>query len=133
MKENDEIRMTRLSTSPNLMTKSERCGALSPERWHLANRGCAKVERSPRRLLNALQKTAAPPPDICAFGDHTSIVFREADPPWPMRPYPPGRPDAITLVDHCFGLRHLVIPSSLDIRHSSLSREMSVPRHRMVA
>ena len=86
-----------------------------------------------RVVLNGLQKTAALPPDVCAFGDHTSIVFREADPPWPMRPYPRGGPDAITLVDHCFGLRHLVIPLSFDIRHSSLSREMSVPRHRMVA
>ena len=117
-------------TNAELMTKSERCGALSPERRDLANRGDAKVERV---VLNALQKTAALPPDVCAFGNHTSIVFREADPPWPMRPYPRGRPDAITLVDHCFGLRHLVIPLSFDIRHSSLSREMSVPRHRMVA
>ena len=146
MKENDEIRMTRLWQPParqanaELMTKSERCGALSPEPRDLANFGCAKVERvvpwhavAARRRLNALQKTAALPPDACAFVDCTPIVFREADPPWSVRPYPRGRPDAITLVDHCFGLRHLVIPWSFDIRHSSLSREMSVPRHRMVA
>jgi hypothetical protein len=112
------------------MTKPERCGALSPERLDLPNMGYAKVERV---VLNALQETAALPPVVCAVGDHTSIVFREADPPSPTRPYPRGRPDAITLVDHCFGLGHLVIPSSLDIRHSSLSRELSVPRHRMVA
>ena len=72
-------------TNAELMTKSERCGALSPERWDLPNMGYAKVERV---VLNALQETAALPPDVCAFGDHTSIVFREADPPWPMRPYP---------------------------------------------
>ena len=117
-------------TNAELMTKSERCGALSPERRDLPNMGYAKVERV---VLNALQETAALPPDVCAFGDHTSIVFREADPPWARCPYLLTRPDAITLVVHCFGLRHLVIPLSLDIRHSSLSREMSVPRHRMVA
>jgi hypothetical protein len=40
------------------------------------------VERSPRRLLNALEMTyAALPPIICAFGDSLSIVFGEADPP----------------------------------------------------
>ena len=126
MKENDEIRMT----NAELMTKSERYGALSPEPRDLANFGCAKVERV---VLNGLQKTPALPPDVCAFGNHTSIVFREADPPWPMRPYPRGRPDAIRLVVRCFWLRHLFIPLSFDIRHSSLSREMSVPRHRMVA
>ena len=124
MKENDEIRMT----NAELMTKSERCGALSPKRRDLPNMGYAKVERV---VLNPLQKTAAPPPYNCAFGDRTPIVFGEADPPWPMRPYPRGRPDAITLVG--FGLRHLFIPLSFDIRHSSLSRKMCVPRHRMVA
>jgi hypothetical protein len=41
--------------------------------------GYAKVERV---VLNALQKTAALPPNICAFGESTRIVFREADPPW---------------------------------------------------
>ena len=97
-------------TNAELMTKSERCGALLLS--GIANIGCAKVERV---VLNALQQTAALPPDICAFGDHTSIVFREADPPW-QRPYPRGRPDAITLVDRCFRLRHLVIPLSFDIR-----------------
>ena len=117
-------------TNAELMTKSERCGALSPERRDLANMGCAKVERV---VLNGLQKTAALPPNICAFGDHTSIVFGEADPPWARCPYLLTRLDAITLVGHCFRLRHLVIPLSFDIRHSSLSREMSVPRHRMVA
>jgi hypothetical protein len=62
-----------------LIRKSERCGALSPKRRNLTNTGCAKVERV---VLNALQKTAALPPDIYAFGDQTAIVFREADPPW---------------------------------------------------
>jgi len=66
-------------TNAESMTKSERCGALSPERWDVPNMGCAKVERV---VLNGLQKTAALPPDICAFGDHIPIVFREADPPW---------------------------------------------------
>jgi hypothetical protein len=110
MKENDEIRMT----NAELMTKSERCRALSPERRDLANFGCAKVERV---VLNGLQKTAALLPDACAFGERTPIVFGEADPPWPTRPYPRGRPDAITLVGRCFWLRHLVIPLSFVIRH----------------
>ena len=92
--------------------------------------GYAKVERV---VLNALQETAALPPDVCAFGDHTSIVFREADPPWARYPYLVTRLEAITLVGRYFRLRHLIIPLSLDIRHSSLSREMSVPRHRMAA
>jgi hypothetical protein len=86
-----------------------------------------------RVVLNALQKTAALPPYNCAFDDCTPIVFIEADPPWARGPYPLTRVDATTLAAHCFRLRHLVIPSSLDIRHSSLSGEMSVPRHRMVA
>ena len=119
-------------TNAELMTKSERYGALSPKRRDLPNMVYAKVERSPRRLLNALQETAALPPDVCSFGDHTSIVFREADPPWARCPYLLTRLKAITLVGRCFRLRHLVIPLSFDIRHSSLSREMSVPRHRMV-
>jgi hypothetical protein len=42
-------------------------------------RRCAKVERV---VLNALPNAAALSPDICAFGEAT-IVFREADPPWP--------------------------------------------------
>jgi len=112
------------------MTNLERCGALSPERRDLPNMGYAKVERV---VLNALRKTAALPPDVCAFGDHTSIVFGEADPPWVRCPYLLMRLEAITLVGRCFRLRHLVIPLSFDIRHSSLSREMSLPRHRMVA
>jgi hypothetical protein len=97
------------------MTKSERCGALSPEPRDVANFGYAKVERSPRRLLNGLQKTAALPPYICAFGDHTSIVFGEVDPPWARCPYLLTRLEAITLVGRCFRLRHLIIPLSLDI------------------
>ncbi len=128
-------------TNDELMTKSERCGALSPEPPDLAKFGCAKVERV---VLNGLQKTAALPPDVCAFGNHTSIVFGAvtdaqqrpgfpADPPWARWPYLLKRLEAITLVGRCFRLRHLVIPLSLDIRHSSLSREMSVPRHRMIA
>jgi hypothetical protein len=112
-------------TNAELMTNPECCGALSPERWDLANLGSVKVERVVR---NGLQKTAAVPPDMCAFGDHTSIVFREADPPWARCPYVLARADAITLVGHFFRLRHLVIPSTLDIRHSSFSRRMSVPR-----
>jgi hypothetical protein len=37
----------------------------------------AGVERSPRRLLNALGASpAALPPDICAFGDFFAIVLR---------------------------------------------------------
>ena len=58
-------------TNAELMTKSERSGALTLEPRDLANFGCAKVERV---VLNGLQKTAALPPDICAFGNHTSIV-----------------------------------------------------------
>lgn len=125
MKENDEIRMT----NAELMTKSERCGALSPEPLDLANFGCAKVERV---VLNGLQKTPALPSNICAFGNHTSIVFGEVDPPWARCGYLLTRANAIRLVVHCFWLRHLVIPLSFDIRYSSL-REMSVSRHRMVA
>jgi hypothetical protein len=34
-----------------------------------------------RVVLNALEKNAALPPDIRAFGDHSFIVFGEADPP----------------------------------------------------
>jgi hypothetical protein len=123
-------------TNAELMTKSERCGALSPEPRDLANFGCAKVEHV---VLNGLRKTAALPPDICAFGDHTSIVFGAvtdaqqrpgfpADPPWARCPYLLTRLKAITLVGRCFRLRHLIIPLSFDIRHSSLSREMSVLR-----
>jgi hypothetical protein len=112
------------------LTKSERCGALSPERRDLPNMGYAKVERV---VLNPLQEAAALPPDVRAFGDHTSIVFREADPPWARCPYLLTRLEAITFVGRCFRLRHLIIPSSLDIRHSSLSLEMSMPRDRMVA
>ena len=38
-----------------------------------------KVERSPRRLLNALaERMTALPPDSCAFGDWFGIVFGEA-------------------------------------------------------
>jgi hypothetical protein len=92
-----------------------------------------------RVVLNALQKTAALRPDICAFGDQTPIVFGAVtdakqrpgfppDPPRARRPYPLTRGDAITLVVYCFGLSHLVIPSSLDIRHSSFSWGVSVPR-----
>jgi len=117
-------------TNAELMTKSERCGALSPERRDLPNMGFAKVERV---VLNGLQKTAALPPDVCAFGDHASIVFREADPPSAKCPYLLTRQEALTLVGRCFRLRHLIIPLSFDIRHSSLSREVSVPPHRMVA
>jgi hypothetical protein len=94
--------------------------------------GYVKVEGV---VLNALLKTAALPPDICAFGDHTPIVFRAVTdakqrpgfppyPPWAGCLYPLTRPDPVTLVGHCFGLSHLVIPSSLDIRHSSFSRTM---------
>jgi hypothetical protein len=126
MKENDEIRMT----NAELMTDPECCGSLCPERRDIANTGCAKVERV---VLSALQKTAAVPPDICAFGDHTRIVFGEADPPCARRPYSLTRASASMFVAGCFELRHLVIPSSLDICHSSFSRRMSVPRHRMVA
>jgi hypothetical protein len=122
-------------TNAESITNSEWCGALSPERRDLADIGYAKVERV---VPNALRKTAALPPDICAFGDHTPIVFREADPPWANSLYPLTRPDPVTLVGHCFVLRHLVIPSSLDIRlprrstaeagHSSFSRTMCMPR-----
>jgi hypothetical protein len=60
-------------TNAELMTKSERCGALSLERRDLPNMRYAKVERSPRRLLNALQKITALPPNICALASrHTS-------------------------------------------------------------
>ncbi|PYL10148.1 MAG: hypothetical protein DME33_01715 [Verrucomicrobia bacterium] len=107
-----------------LITNSEGCGSLSPERRDIANKGCAKVERV---VLNALQKTAALPPDICAFGGPTPIVFREADPPWVRGRYPLTTPEAATLIRHCFRLRHLVIPSSLEIRHSSFYWRMSVP------
>jgi hypothetical protein len=107
MKENDEIRIT----NAELLTNVECRSALSCERGALAHTEFAKVERV---VLNALQKIAALPPDIRAFGDQIPIVFREADPPW--------------AACRCLGLHHLVIPSSLDIRHSSLSREMSVPR-----
>jgi hypothetical protein len=117
-------------TNAELMTKSERCGALSPERRDIANKGCAKVERV---VLNALQKTAALPPNICAFGEPTPIVFREADPPWARCPYLLTRLEAITLVGRCFRLRHLVIPWSFDIRHSSFSWPMFVPHHGVVA
>jgi hypothetical protein len=121
--ENDEIRMT----NAELIANSESCGALPPERRDMINIRCAKVERV---ILNALQKTAALPPDTCAFGDQTSIVFGAVtdakqrpgfppDPPPSRRRYPLTRADVITLVVYCFGLRHLVIPSSLDICHSS--------------
>ncbi len=115
-------------TKSELMTDSECCESLSSERRYIANKGYAKVERSPRRLLNALQETAALPPDICAFGDHTSIVFGAvtdaqqrpgfpADSPWARCGYLLTKANAIRLVVHCFWLRHLVIPSSFDIRH----------------
>jgi len=42
------------------------------------------VERSPRRLFNALANNAALPPNIRAFGDSVGIVFGEADPPCAM-------------------------------------------------
>jgi hypothetical protein len=46
----------------------------------MALRRRVKVERSPRRLLNALAKRmGALPADVRAFGD--SCVFGEADPP----------------------------------------------------
>ena len=44
---------------------------------------------------------------------------------------PAGRTDCKSMFRS--RVRHLVIPLSFDIRHSSLSREMSVPRHRMIA
>jgi hypothetical protein len=113
-------------TNAELMTNSQRSAALSPEHWDVANIGCARVERV---VLNALRKTAALPPNIRAFGDQTPIVFGEAAPPWARCPYLLTR----QLVGHCFRLRHLVIPSSLDIRHSSFSRHISVPRHGKVA
>jgi len=86
MRQNDEIRMTNSESTTNVQCSS----ALSSECRALADIGCAKVERV---VLNALQKTAALPPNICAFGDHTPIVFRAvtdaqqrpgfpADPPW---------------------------------------------------
>jgi hypothetical protein len=71
MKENDEIRMP----NAELMTKSKGCGLVCHGRQGLEY---AKVERV---VLNALEKSVAPPPDICAFGDHSFIVFGEADPP----------------------------------------------------
>ena len=145
MKENDEIRMTNAES----ITNSERGDLLSRDARDLPNIGCAKVERvvpwhavTMRRRLNALQKTTALPPDNCAFGDQIAIVFREADPPGARYRYLLTKADAITLVRRRFRLRHLVIPSSLDIRlprrstaeagHSSFSRDMCTPR-RMVA
>ena len=42
-----------------------------------------KVERSPRRLLNALVPRLRDglPPDTCGFGDWFGVVFGEANPP----------------------------------------------------
>src|SRR5262249_54611084 len=137
---NDEIRMTNVE----LITKSEGCGTLPPRRRDVDNRGCAKVERV---VLNALQKTAALPPDTCVCGDQTPIVFREADPPWARHAYPLTSAEATITSWLWLQASLLVVPSprrrerestdqandvyaasSLDIRYSSFSRHMSVPR-----
>ena len=110
-------------TNAESITNSERGDLLSRDARDLPNIGCAKVERV---VLNAL--AAALPPDNCAFGDQTAIVFREADPPGARYRYLLTKADAITLVRRRFRLRHLVIPSSLDIRHSSFSRHICMPR-----
>ena len=69
-------------TNAELMTKSERCGALSLSLGYAEQRMRKGGTVAACECLNALQKTAALPPDICAFGDRTPIVFRAADPPW---------------------------------------------------
>jgi len=74
VKENNEIRMTNVE----LMTNPECCGALARDPRDIVNMGSAKVERV---VLNALEEMAAPSPDIRAFGDHSFIVFGEANPP----------------------------------------------------
>jgi hypothetical protein len=117
-------------TNAESMRNSKLRGPLSPERQDVASLGCAKVERV---VLNALQKAAALPPDICVFGDQTAIAFGEADPPWTGCRNLLTSAYAITVVGHCFSLRPLIIPWSLDIRYSLFSGRMSAPRHCMVA
>ena len=96
-------------TNAELMMTSQRCGALSAECRDLADKGSGKV---------ALQETAALPPDNCALGDKTPIVFRhgessigEADPPSTKRLYPLARAGAKTVVHHCSRRHHLIVPS----------------------
>ena len=104
-------------TNAELMTKSERCGALSPEPGIWRTRMRKGGTRCPQRL----QKTAALPPDICAFGDrHPSSSEKPIHLGLGALTSDESRRYKISC--SCFGLRHLVIPLSFDIRHSSLSR-----------
>src|SRR5262245_28239815 len=81
-------------TNVELMTNPECCRALPPDRRDVVNIGCAKVERV---VHNALRKTTASTPEICAFGDQAPIVFGKADPPWARRLCPLARARAKNL------------------------------------
>src|SRR5438477_112846 len=75
------LKATTIRINPGTARKPRRRSSLSSQVIATHGKGPQFARKVDRVVLNAIAINAALPPDICAFGESSAIVFGEADPP----------------------------------------------------
>src|SRR5436190_17410777 len=75
------VKATTIRINPGIPRKLKRRSSLSSQVIATHGKDAQFARKVDRVVLNAMAINAALPPDICAFGESSPIVFREADPP----------------------------------------------------
>src|SRR6266480_8042936 len=75
------VKTITIRINPGIARKPKRRSSLSSRGIATHGKGAQFARKVDRVVLNAMAINAALPPDICAFGESSAIVFRDADPP----------------------------------------------------